>query len=70
MQGPHHHPGITRHADGRWLIRCPEYEANESALIPIGIAMPLESLQVTELILANHVRREGQRSHQKSARAR
>ena len=61
MQGPRHDPRITHYADGRWVIRCPQCEQNRNAPIPIGIAMPIKSHEVTELMLDNHLRREGMR---------
>jgi hypothetical protein len=30
-QGPHHRPRITRHADGRWVIRCAQCEESRFA---------------------------------------
>jgi hypothetical protein len=67
MQGPHHHPRISRRSDGRWVVRCPQCEEQPFDAIPIGIAMPLESLRMTELILANHVTRQGPESRRKIA---
>jgi hypothetical protein len=61
VQGPFHHPRLTQRADGKWVVRCPQCEGNQSESVPLGIAMPLESRQVTELILANHEKREGAR---------
>jgi hypothetical protein len=62
-----HQPRITRRSDDRWSIRCPQCEENPFDSIPIGIAMPLESRQMTELILANHVTREGSNSRKRTA---
>ena len=67
MQGPRHDPHITHHADGHWVIRCPQCEQSRGASMPIGIAMPIKSHEVTELMLDNHLRREGMRPHRKIA---
>jgi hypothetical protein len=67
MQRSHHQPHITKAKDGRWMIRCPQCEDNSFASIPIGIALPLRSLEVTQLVLDNHMNREGARTRKKIA---
>jgi hypothetical protein len=67
MRGLLHDPRITECADGRWVIRCPQCEQSRAAPIPIGIGMPIKSHEVTELILNNHLRREGPRPRQQIA---
>jgi hypothetical protein len=59
MQGPFHHPRVTQRADRMWIVRCPQCEGSQSEAVPLGIAMPLQSRQVTELIFANHQKRTG-----------
>ena len=59
MQGPFHHPRVTQRADHMWIVRCPQCEGSQSEAVPLGIAMPLQSRQVTELIFANHQKRTG-----------
>jgi hypothetical protein len=49
------------------VIRCPQCEENRASPIPIGIGMPIKSHEVTELILNNHLRREGPRPRQQIA---
>jgi hypothetical protein len=65
MTGRQHHPQITRRADDRWTIRCPECEQNPFDAIPIGIAMPLETLHMAELILTNHLHGQEPRSRKR-----
>jgi hypothetical protein len=57
---------ITRRADGFWVIKCPEC-AKDRAATPIGIDMPLESLQTAELLRTNHVGHQVQRPSRMSA---
>jgi hypothetical protein len=43
--------------DGRWFVACPECRRDRRSAIPIGIDMPMQSLQMAELMRDNHARR-------------
>ena len=54
MQGPHHHPNVSRPADGRWTVDCPECQSLGEGAIPIGIGMPIREEGIACVIHQNH----------------
>jgi hypothetical protein len=56
VQSPHH-PIVGKTFDGRWVVACPECRRDRRSAIPIGIDMPMQSLETAELLRDNHARR-------------
>ena len=55
VQSPHH-PVVGRTSDGRWVVACAECRRDRRSAIPIGIDMPMQSLEMAELMRDNHAR--------------
>ena len=51
-----HHPVVGRTSDGRWVVACQECRHDRRSAIPIGIEMPMQSLEMAELMRDNHAR--------------
>jgi hypothetical protein len=51
-----HHPVVGRTSDGRWVVACDECRSDRRSAIPIGIEMPMQSLEMAELMRDNHAR--------------
>jgi hypothetical protein len=43
-------------SDGRWVVACQECRRDRRSAIPIGIDMPMQSLEMAELMRDNHAR--------------
>lgn len=55
LQSPHH-PVVGETSDGRWVVACPDCRRDRRSAIPIGIEMPMQSLEMAELMRDNHSR--------------
>jgi hypothetical protein len=56
LENPHH-PTVGKTPDGRWVVACPDCRRDRRSAIPIGIDMPMQSLEMAELMRDNHARR-------------
>jgi hypothetical protein len=52
-----HHPTVGETPDGRWVVAGPECRRDRRSAILIGIDMPMQSLEMAELMRDNHARR-------------
>jgi hypothetical protein len=63
MRMPHlsqvaHDPKVAELADGRWIVLCTDCECDRESAVPLGIGMPIATLEMAELLRCNHAGRQ------------
>lgn len=51
-----HRPVIIQRPDGRWELHCPDCTESHETTVLIGLDLPVESKEVADLLLENHLR--------------
>jgi len=52
-----HYPTITRGPDQTWVVECIQCRNDTESDLPIGIGMPLASLETAQRLRDNHATR-------------